>query len=118
MCNAFLQLFISIGCFRRSSIGLKWNHQDDGSVQRKEAHRFLREPTLDVGKDIRGTCNSRKCVTNATTSERSHMGKTFGTSAEDGPEFLVSGSPPIEPFVGRARPDTPHRRDDPLEPIC
>lgn len=61
----------------------------DGWIQRRAAHKFLRDLTLDVQKDIGKICNLRNCVVNMMMADRSLLGKLFQISGKDELIFLV-----------------------------
>eukprot|EP00571_Detonula_confervacea_P006189 CAMPEP_0172318692 /NCGR_PEP_ID=MMETSP1058-20130122/35544_1 /TAXON_ID=83371 /ORGANISM="Detonula confervacea, Strain CCMP 353" /LENGTH=559 /DNA_ID=CAMNT_0013033575 /DNA_START=37 /DNA_END=1713 /DNA_ORIENTATION=+ len=61
----------------------------DGWVQQKVAHKFLRDLTVDVQKNIGSICNLRNCVVDMMMYDRSLLGKLFEISGKDELQFLV-----------------------------
>jgi len=61
----------------------------EGYLQQKVAHKFLRDLTVDVQKNIGSICNLRNCVVNMMMSDRSLLGKLFEISGKDELLFLV-----------------------------
>lgn len=60
-----------------------------GWVQQRAAHKFLRDLTVDVQKNIGSICNLRNCVVNMMMADRSLLGKLFQISGKDELIFLV-----------------------------
>lgn len=61
----------------------------DGYIQQQLAHKFLRDLTIDVQKNIGQICNLRNCVVNMMMKDRSLLGKLFQISGRDELAFLV-----------------------------
>lgn len=61
----------------------------DGWVQKKVGHKFLRDLTVDVQKNIGSICNLRNCVVDMMMSDRSLLGKLFQISGKDELAFLT-----------------------------
>lgn len=61
----------------------------DGWIQQQVAHKFLRDLTVDVQKNIGEICNLRNCVVDMMMSDRTLLGKLFEISGKDELQFLV-----------------------------
>jgi hypothetical protein len=61
----------------------------EGWVQKKVAHKFLSDLTVDVQKNIGSICNLRNCVVDMMMSDRSLLGKLFQISGKDELAFLT-----------------------------
>ena len=72
----------------------------DGWIQQKAAHKFLRDLTMDVQKNIGKVCNLRNCVVNMMMSDRSLLGKLFQISGKDELTFLVDSGLVFGFFLG------------------
>jgi len=72
----------------------------DGWVQKKVAHKFLRDLTIDVQKNIGDICNLQNCVVNTTMSDRSLLGQLFRISGKDELAFLVDSGLLFGFFLG------------------
>eukprot|EP00956_Cyclotella_meneghiniana_P044743 scaffold333651_cov86-Cyclotella_meneghiniana.AAC.1 len=60
-----------------------------GWVQQKVGHKFLRDLTVDVQKNIGLICNLRNCVVDMMMNDRSLLGKLFQISGKDELAFLT-----------------------------
>ncbi|KAL7541568.1 hypothetical protein ACHAXR_011034 [Thalassiosira sp. AJA248-18] len=72
----------------------------DGWVQQKVAHKFLKDLTIDVQKNIGRICNLRNCVVNMMMSDRTLLGKLFQISGKDELVFLVDSGLLFGFFLG------------------
>jgi hypothetical protein len=68
---------------------INYAKDEDGWIQQKLAHKFLRDLTLDVQENIGSICNLRNCVVDMMMSDRSLLGKLFKISGKDELIFLV-----------------------------
>ena len=66
-----------------------YTRDTEGWVQQRAAHKFLRDLTVDVQKNIGSICNLRNCVVNMMMADRSLLGKLFQISGKDELIFLV-----------------------------
>lgn len=75
-------------------------YDTEGWVQKRVSHKFLRDLTVDVQKNIGSICNLRDCVVNQMMSDRSLLGKLFRISGKDELAFLVDSGLIFGFFLG------------------
>ncbi|KAL3793116.1 hypothetical protein HJC23_005618 [Cyclotella cryptica] len=61
----------------------------EGWIQKKVGHKFLRDLTVDVQRNIGKICNLRSCVVDMMMSDRALLGKLFQVSGKDELAFLT-----------------------------
>lgn len=83
-----------------SSLATEYTSDADGYIQQTVAHKFLRDLTIDVQKNIGTICNLRNCVVKMMMSDRSLLGKLFQISGKDELDFLVDSGLLFGFFLG------------------
>ena len=63
--------------------------RSDGWIMKKASHKFLKDLTVDVQKNIGTICNLRNCVVETMMTDRSTLGKLFQIAGKDELAFLV-----------------------------